>query len=166
MSHKEITSRASLEPGANPGFSEIVREVSTMTLDSFDFRPIAVIKIDVEGHEGSVLDGAARTIAQERPVLVVEIEERHHPGLSAQIFERILRKDYACFFLDAGRLKQFTSETIMQLQPVGAVPSIGRRMRGYVNNFIFVPAEKQSTITKTLRNRLRAQRWLFMQPSF
>lgn len=43
------------------------------TVDSFGFRNVSLIKIDVEGYENYVLDGAARTIAAQRPVLVVEI---------------------------------------------------------------------------------------------
>ena len=43
------------------------------TLDSFGLKNISVIKIDVEGFEDFVLDGAKATIAANRPVLIVEI---------------------------------------------------------------------------------------------
>jgi FkbM family methyltransferase len=43
------------------------------TLDSFGFKNVSLIKIDVEGFEDFVLDGARETIAANRPVLVVEI---------------------------------------------------------------------------------------------
>ena len=44
------------------------------TIDSFGFRNVSFIKIDVEGFEDPVLDGAAQTIRTQRPVLLVEIQ--------------------------------------------------------------------------------------------
>ena len=44
------------------------------SLDSFRFREVSLIKIDVEGFEDQVLDGAARTLRRERPVVVIEIQ--------------------------------------------------------------------------------------------
>ena len=46
------------------------------TLDSFNFQNIDMIKIDVEGFEEEILAGAERTIAQNRPVLVIE-QQKH-----------------------------------------------------------------------------------------
>jgi FkbM family methyltransferase len=47
--------------------------VELRSLDSFGFEGVSLIKIDVEGYELPVLDGAAETIRRNRPVLVVEI---------------------------------------------------------------------------------------------
>jgi len=38
---------------------------------------IGLIKIDVEGHERNVLQGGIETVKNNKPVLLVEIEERH-----------------------------------------------------------------------------------------
>lgn len=43
------------------------------SLDSFGFEQVSLIKIDVEGFELPVLDGAEDTIRRNRPVLIVEI---------------------------------------------------------------------------------------------
>ena len=43
-------------------------------LDDFGFRGVSLIKIDVEGYEDPVLLGAAKTIAANRPVILVEID--------------------------------------------------------------------------------------------
>ena len=43
------------------------------TLDSFGFRNLSFVKIDVEGYEDHVLDGAARTLREQHPVVLVEI---------------------------------------------------------------------------------------------
>jgi len=47
-------------------------EVEVRRLDDFDFRDVGFIKIDVEGLEQQVLDGAWRTIARDRPNLLIE----------------------------------------------------------------------------------------------
>jgi FkbM family methyltransferase len=43
------------------------------TLDSYNFKNVDLIKIDVEGWEQKVLDGAINTIVSNRPIIVVEI---------------------------------------------------------------------------------------------
>ena len=45
-------------------------------LKHFDTGPISLIKIDVEGGELNVLRGAEKTIAQHRPVILCEVEDR------------------------------------------------------------------------------------------
>jgi FkbM family methyltransferase len=47
--------------------------VELRSLDSFGFEGVSLIKIDVEGYELPVLDGAEETIRRNRPVLIVEI---------------------------------------------------------------------------------------------
>tara|TARA_B100000212_G_C27327203_1_gene512901 strand:+ start:131 stop:988 length:858 start_codon:yes stop_codon:yes gene_type:complete len=55
---------------------EDVKQAQTITLDAFinesRIRNISFIKIDVEGHEKKVLEGAESTLAQYKPVLLVE----------------------------------------------------------------------------------------------
>lgn len=46
------------------------------TLDSFNFNDIDLIKIDVEGFEQDILQGALSTIERNRPVLVIE-QQKH-----------------------------------------------------------------------------------------
>ena len=140
---KEVATRASLERGANPGFAEIRRDAVLATLDSQQLRDIAVIKIDVEGHEAFVLDGAVDTIARERPVLIVEIEERHHRGRSNEVFDRLLSRGYTCQFVRNNRLHPFLISMIEELQPVEMEPEFGFKQDGYINNFIFVPEERR-----------------------
>ena len=51
-------------------------EVDIFPLDELNIqRPIGLIKIDVEGHEIHVLDGASKIIEEDRPKLLVEIRE-------------------------------------------------------------------------------------------
>ena len=48
-------------------------EVEVRTLDSFGFTDVRFIKVDVEGSEREVLDGARATIARDRPPLLLEL---------------------------------------------------------------------------------------------
>ena len=43
------------------------------TLDSFGFERVSLLKIDVEGYEDEVLEGAADTIRRNRPTIIIEI---------------------------------------------------------------------------------------------
>ena len=48
-------------------------KVPAVTLDSLNLTNIDMIKIDVEGHELSVLHGAEQTIRSQRPLIAIEI---------------------------------------------------------------------------------------------
>src|SRR5262249_58883080 len=60
-------------------------EVEVRTLDSFALTDVRFIKVDVEGSEREVLDGAAATIARDRPALLLELLSGTHadPGAYA-----------------------------------------------------------------------------------
>jgi len=49
------------------------------TIDSFGFRNVSLIKIDVESQEDQVLDGARETIISSKPVILVEIQGGYLP---------------------------------------------------------------------------------------
>jgi FkbM family methyltransferase len=57
-------------------------EVEIRTLDSFGLTEVRFIKVDVEGSEREVLDGARATIARDRPALLLELLSGTHqdPG--------------------------------------------------------------------------------------
>jgi FkbM family methyltransferase len=63
-------------------------QVEVRTLDSYGFRDVHAIKVDVEGSEMEVLEGARATIARDRPPLIVELLTGAHAdplGLVEQI---------------------------------------------------------------------------------
>lgn len=57
----------------NTGYQRVA--VPQHTLDSYNFTDVDIIKIDVEGYELNVLDGAHNTIAQNRPIVQIECVE-------------------------------------------------------------------------------------------
>ena len=57
----------------NTGYQRV--QVPQLTLDSYNFTDVDIIKIDVEGYELQVLEGALNTIAQNRPIVQIECVE-------------------------------------------------------------------------------------------
>jgi FkbM family methyltransferase len=54
--------------------------VNLRRLDGFGLTDLTAVKLDVEGAEYEALRGGRETLLRCRPVLSVEIEERHRPG--------------------------------------------------------------------------------------
>jgi len=52
-------------------------DVEMRTLDSFRFQDVDFIKIDCEGYEDFVLQGAEKTIRHNKPVIIVEQKPQH-----------------------------------------------------------------------------------------
>jgi FkbM family methyltransferase len=57
----------------NTGYQRV--QVPQLTLDSYNFTDVDIIKIDVEGYELQVLEGAVQTIANNRPIVQIECVE-------------------------------------------------------------------------------------------
>lgn len=64
-------------------------------LDAFNFPRCNLIKIDVEGMEGKVLQGAAATIARHRPLLFVE---NNQAAASAALISHLKGWGYDCYW--------------------------------------------------------------------
>lgn len=129
---------ASLEevPGANRTI-----EVLSRTLDSYSLAP-NFIKIDVEGHEFAVLEGAEQTIRSHRPNLLLELEERHRPSAVADTSALLEKWGYQGHFFVRGRSVPVTEFKAEIHQPdVGISPDthLKRQDYAYYNNFVFTP---------------------------
>ena len=120
----------------------VERVVEIRTLDSYDFPDVSMIKIDVEGHEEAVVAGAAETIRRCRPSLIIESEDRHNPGAPRRLADSISRLDYLVLFLKGGKLLDFRELRDEDMDP----ENMGRGEREYINNFLFIPAEKSRKI--------------------
>ena len=88
---------------------------------------MSFIKIDVEGHELEVLKGAAELFATQKPVLLIEIEERHCAGNLVRVPEWLSQFGYRVHCLDKSTSK------LTLVSDVQAVANKG------VNNFWFLP---------------------------
>ena len=84
---------------------------------------ISFIKIDVEGHELEVIDGAKKTIEKNKPKLLVEIEEKHTQKKVSDSIKYINSLGYNSFFLKNDVLKDTSKIEDYDLN----------------NNYIFIP---------------------------
>lgn len=113
-------------------------EVALTTIDEYDLRDLAFIKIDVEGGELSVIEGGRRTIARERPAILVEVEQRHHGEPLRQVFANlrgILGPGYAGFYMDvAGSLRPLDHFDVERDQLSNVDNPLSR---AYIRNFLF-----------------------------
>lgn len=76
--------------GARKTFSAPV-----MTVDSLELEACHLIKVDVEGYEWSVVQGAAATVQRHRPVLY--LEAKRVPGTSAYL-RFLLNQGWRCYW--------------------------------------------------------------------
>jgi FkbM family methyltransferase len=128
---REFEERAQVRRGAGP--------VRLATLDAElgdDGGDVALIKIDVEGHEGELLRGAAATLAASEPALLVEIEQRFHDAPITTIFDQLADLGFAGWAITAGGLVPVADFDVERDQ----VGQAGEELTSaaYVNNFLFV----------------------------
>lgn len=131
---RERTTRASLEDSPDALGDEVT--VPTAPLDSFELRDVTFIKIDVEGHESAVIEGAMETINRCRPIIFCEIEERHSPGSVYQIVSRFSGIGYQSKFWKMGKIYPFDNFDVERDQ-TAFLPNVNSQK--YVNNFLFTP---------------------------
>lgn len=139
---QEIDALANLRTCVDDGSVPV--QVAMRRLDSLiapNEQPLSFLKCDVEGHEDEVIAGGWQTITRSRPILAIEIEQRHRANPVTDLIERIVDVGYDCRFLDEDgahpiaefsierdQLRYLTDEFVPHAMP-----------RGYVNNFLFLP---------------------------
>ena len=75
-------------------------DVKKLTLDNFNFdHKINFIKIDVEGHELSVLKGSEKILKKYKPVLLIEIDKQHSTKVK-ETFNYLEELNYESFYFD------------------------------------------------------------------
>jgi FkbM family methyltransferase len=124
---------ASLEEhAAYPGSDQ--EAVRVAKLDDVLDGDVGFVKIDVEGHELRVLEGASSLIERCRPVLLIECEERHNPGGPAALFSHLKKAGYIGRFLREGAICDTAEFSLTRDQ-------LGDPGAPYINNFFFFPDE-------------------------
>ena len=116
-------------------------DVELKTLDQCDLQGVGFIKIDVEGHELAVLAGAKATLVREKPTLLIESNDHHHPDAVAKLRTLMTGHDYVGSFIEDGRLVDLA--TIIDTEYF---------KRKSLENFIFTHASRPE-----VRERLAAR---------
>lgn len=115
------------------GYIEQDRNAQT---NKFNLKKLDFIKIDVEGNEMQTLRGAKKTIEKFKPILMVEMEQRHHKENLWTLISEITDWGYSVNFLDRKTLqpKLLTEEFLNQQNPDNV-----KNYKDYINNIIFLP---------------------------
>ncbi len=116
----------------------ILQKVEVKPLDNLNLnlKKLDFIKIDVEGNEMQTLRGARKTIKQYKPILMVEMEQRHHQENLWTLISEIADWGYSINYLDRQTLKPtiLTEEFLNQQNPDNL-----KNYKDYINNIIFLP---------------------------
>ena len=122
-------------------------KVACRTIDSFDFRNIELIKIDVEGCEQDVIDGAMNTIQNWLPNIIIE-NEIFHTKDPLSILNNLSELGYCAYFCkNEGELIQLDEEFNFEKNQLD--PS--HKDKNYVQNFIMIHKNKLELLSNSIR---------------
>lgn len=124
----------------------ILHQVKMSTLDDWqkaeNATNISFIKIDVEGNEMKTLRGAQKVIAEFHPVLMVEMEQRHHSEPVWELIQQIEKWDYTSYFLNRTTFNlEKLNENLISQQTNNQLIN----KSDYINNIIFIPNPKKAS---------------------
>jgi FkbM family methyltransferase len=143
---------ATIEPANALPDWEIARvPVDMVTLDELNLDRIGFIKIDVEGHELSVLHGARRLLADQHPRLLVECENHYRPEAIESVALFLSDLSYEGFYLYKDRLRPIAQFEPDKLQNPKHDRYWTLRLGGrywtkvpYIRNFVFIHSTDRS----------------------
>jgi FkbM family methyltransferase len=113
---------ASLHPHAH--LTGPAADVTTITVDEACAGPVALMKIDVEGHEGAVVAGAAETIERYSPAVVFEYAPELLADPAQCPFRRLHDAGYLMYRI-SNRRGRLTGRCSLELAPLYEQPEIG-----------------------------------------
>jgi FkbM family methyltransferase len=135
--HAEARLSTQVDTGTGEVGNFVPVKVPTLRLDDVIREKVGLMKIDVEGHELAVLNGATAIIDRYRPNIIIEIENRHRDGAVASAFRWFEARQYHGFYLQGNALQRAE-----ELSSEVSGPD--------VYNFIFLPAERPPTMRPSL----------------
>ena len=156
-----VTGCSTVSPTASATYPDhCAIEVPMATLDSSYEGDAGFIKIDVEGHEQAVLDGALQTIRRCQPRLLVEIDERLSPGGLDRAKAYFKDLDYRGYFVQAGHIEPIGRFSAHLFQDPANLPDLTaplqqrQRFGRYIYNFIFLPRDEPIETLQHMSKRL------------
>ena len=113
-------------------------DVSIHKIDTLEIENIGLIKIDVEGAELEVLNGALNTLNTQKPNLIIE-NELVHSDKPEILFKFMKKINYNAFYVDENKdLKKLEDNfDVLKNQNKPA-----NKRFGYIQNFIFMHDER------------------------
>jgi len=125
--------------------------VPMRTLDDFALTDVTGIKLDAEGAEYEILRGARETLLRCRPVLTLELEERHRQGSTYAVPAYLDALGYDVFFELKGAWHFIADLDRATMQRASPDPSVFEASDPYVFVFYALPREDSAAMLETLR---------------
>jgi FkbM family methyltransferase len=140
---RHVTAQSSIAHGFAGQHGVQVERVTvpTVRLDDEVSGPADFVKIDVEGHELSVLRGASRLLRETLPPMLIEIEQRHLDHPIKDVFREIEDIGYVLYFIDGAALRPIEEFDVERHQLASVQPNEFTPFSmpaGYVHNFCAV----------------------------
>jgi len=107
--------------------------IQAKCLDEYNFLDVNFIKIDVEGHEHEVIEGAKETIKKCKPTMVIEMEEKHNKIPIEDQISSVEKLGYRCCVLINKKIVKINE---INLDKFHRNPT---NKDSYLFNFIFYP---------------------------
>jgi len=117
--------------------------VPLMRMDDLGTGRVGFVKIDAEGHEIKVLQGADRILRDDKPNLLIEAEERNEAGAVERVVALLQARGYAAYFVRGERIlpiREFRPERDQDEKRLTGGER--RAYRDYINNFLFVHPDR------------------------
>ena len=158
---KDVTGCSTIDAMASSFYTDW-REIK-VTMDKLDNvykGNVGFIKIDVEGHEYAVLEGAIETIRRCQPRVLVELVEHLGDGCIAKACEFFSRLSYRGFYVHNGALHPISTFNIREMQNPMNMPDLHASLKErprfpkYIYNFIFLPWNEPIRTIEQMDERL------------
>jgi len=125
--------------------------VPVRRLDDFALADVTAIKLDAEGAEYEILRGARETLQRCRPVLTLELEERHREGSTHAVPAYLDALGYDVLFELNGAWHAMAELDRATMQRASSDPSVFEASDPYVFVFYALPREGSRAMLDALR---------------
>jgi FkbM family methyltransferase len=136
--------------GAFASVTTETHEVPVVTVDSLGLTDLVHMKVDAEGFEEEVLQGARATLTQCRPVLSLEIEERHRAGATRDVPALLAALGYEVRFWLDGAMRPLAQFDAATMQVASADPAVFGASDPYIFTFYAWPTERAAEVLSAL----------------
>lgn len=134
--------------------------IRTEPLDRVYTGNLGFMKIDVEGHEEAVIEGARKTIVRCQPRMQVELEETIAPGAVGRMAAFFRKLGYRGYFIFQRQLKAIDQFDRRVMQNPANYPDLKaglherERFGRYIYNFLFFPRGEREETLRRIRRRI------------
>ena len=134
--------------GAFASVTTEAHAVEVITIDSLGLSDVTHMKVDAEGFEQEVLEGARATLRRCRPVLSLELEERHREGATRDVPALLAALGYETRFWLDGAMRPLAAFDAATMQVASPDPAVFGASDPYVFTFYAWPQERAAEVLR------------------